>query len=159
MIVAALIAVVAVVVAVRFWPGDEREIHKKIALIESLASKDADEKPFDSLLRARDLAALFHDPCILQVESADFRGEYSRKHIQDRIVMVRGSFTRVKVSVHDPVIDLPEKNNAKLRCTLRVKGEGNSRPVADVQELQADLHKVEGDWMFTTLTLVEVLER
>lgn len=157
--IAALVMAVAIVMAVRYWPNDERAIRKQLALIETLGSKEADEKPIDSLLHARQLAELFNDPCIIQVESVDFQGQFPRKQIQDMIVMVRGHYTQATVSVHDLRITLPKKQSATLHCTMRVKGEGAARPVADVQELAAELRKVEDDWLFTSVTLVEVLER
>ncbi|MGD9949760.1 MAG: hypothetical protein AB7U29_14960 [Desulfobulbus sp.] len=155
----ALVAMALIVVGIRYWPSDERAIRKQIAQIETLGSKAADEKPIESLLRAKRLAALFNDPCILQVEAADFTGEYPRKQIQDRIAMARAFYTNATVSVHDLSINILDKERTKILCTLRVKGSGKNRPVADVQELEADLRKVEGDWLFTQLTLVEVLER
>jgi hypothetical protein len=158
-VLVALVVGVATVVAVRYWPGDERDIRKQIGQLETLGSKEADEKPIESLVRARKLAALFHDPCTLQVESADFQGEYGRQQIQERIAMARGFYTEAKVSVHDLVLERAENNTARIRCTLRVKGRGKSQPIADVQELAAGLRKKEGDWLFTTVTLVEVLER
>jgi len=159
LILTAMVAVMVVMVGLRYWSSDERAIRKQVAKIESLGSKTRDEKPIDALIRARQLAALFHDPCSLQVESADFSGAYSRKQIQDRIVMARGFYTEAAVSVHDLSIHRIDNGQATLRCTLRVKGQGNNSAVADVQEVEADMRKVEGDWLFTQLTLVEVLER
>jgi hypothetical protein len=158
-VLVALVVGAATVVAMRYWPGDERDIRKQIGHLETLGSKEADEKPIESLVRARQLAALFHDPCTLQVESVDFKGEYGRQQIQERIAMARGFYTEAKVSVHDLVLEIPGNNTARIRCTLRVKGRGKSQPIADVQELEAGLRKREGDWLFTTVTLVEVLER
>lgn len=162
LVLALLVVAVAAVVAVRYWPNDERAIRKRIAHIETLGSKEASEKPVDSLVRARALATLFSDPCILKVESTDFNGAYSRKEIQDRIALVRGAYTSATVSVHDLAIEITDKKSATLRCTLRIKGASNAStnsPVADVQELEAGLQKSEGDWFFSTVTVVEVLER
>ena len=154
-----LVATLSVAVAIRYWSGDERAIRKQIGLVEALGSKAGDEKSIESLLRARQLAALFTDPSTLQVDAVDFSGAYSRKQIQDRIVMTRGFYTRATVVVHDLNITLTDKENAAIRCTLRVKGEGKNRPVADVQEMEAAMRKIQGDWLFSRLTLVEVLEQ
>ena len=161
LILAVLVVVVATVVALRFWPSDERAIRQQIAKIETLGSKARDEKPVESLLRARQLAELFADPSTLQVEHANFTGQYPRKQIQERIVLARGFYTSAKVSVHDLAIDIATTNpkSATIHCTLRVKGEGNAQPMADVQELSAELRKLNGDWLLTAVTLVEVLER
>ena len=85
LILTAMVALMVVMVGLRYWASDERAIRKQVAKIEALGSKTRDEKPIDALIRARQLADLFHDPCSMQVESADFSGEYSRKQIQDRI--------------------------------------------------------------------------
>ena len=161
LILAVLVVVVATVVALRFWPSDERAIRKQIAKIETLGSKASDEKPVESLLRARQLAELFADPSTLEVQTGNFTGQFPRKEIQERIVLARGFYTSATVSVHDLAIDIPKTDpqTATIRCTLRVKGEGKSQPVADVQELSAELRKLKGDWFFAAVTLVEILER
>lgn len=161
LILAVCLATVAVVAAVRFWPSDERAIRQQVAKIEALGSKASDEKTVESLLRARQLAELFADPSALQVEHANFTGQYPRKQIQERILLARGFYTSAIVSVHDLTINIPttDPKTATIHCTLRVKGEGKSQPVADVQELSAELHKINGDWLLASVTLVEVLER
>lgn len=156
-----LVMIVATAAAWRFWPGDERAIRQQIAKIETFGSKASDEKPVESLLRARQLAELFADPSTLEVQTGNFTGQYPRKQIQERIVLARGFYISATVSVHDLAIDIhsSDPKTATIHCTLRVKGEGKSQPVADVQELSAQLRKVEGDWLFAAVTLVEVLER
>lgn len=157
--IAAILACALGLIGWRFWPGDERAIRKQLALIEQAGSKKLTEQPIQSLVNARQLAALFHDPCQLEVETVDSAGEYSRKQIMDHITLVRASYTRASVSLHDVVVDIPQDATAVVRCTIRVQGEGTGLAVADVQELRADLRKIEGDWLFTGVRLVEVLER
>ncbi|ADW18281.1 hypothetical protein Despr_2134 [Desulfobulbus propionicus DSM 2032] len=154
-----LLVVAAVVLVVRLWPSDERAIRKQLALIEEAGSKEASEQPLESLLKAKQLAALFHDPCELIVEAVTYHGLYSRKEIMDRINLVRANYRTARVSLHDVTIAIPGDNNAVVNCTIRLSGEGKGQPVADVQELRAELRKIEGDWLLTHVTLIEVLER
>ena len=158
-VLALVLAVLAGVLVIRFWPSDERAIRKQLTLIEETGSKAAAEQPLESLLRAKQLAGLFHDPCELIVETVKYQGEYSRKEIMDRINLVRNTYRTVRVALHDVVIEIGKEGTAVVRCTIRLSGEGKGQPVADVQELRAELRKIEGDWLFTSLTLVEVLER
>jgi hypothetical protein len=72
---------------------------------------------------------------------------------------VRNNYRKVEVRLHDVAIEIGQEGAAVVRCTLRLRGEGKGQPVADVQELRAELRKIESDWLFTSLTLVEVLER
>jgi hypothetical protein len=157
--IAAILACALGLIGWRFWPGDERAIRKQLALIEQAGSKEPAEQPIQSLIKARQLAELFHDPCRLEVEAVDSAGEYSRKQIMDHIALIRASYAKARISLHDLVVDIPQKSIAVVRCTLRVQGEGSGQPVADVQELHADLRKIEGDWLFTGVRLIEVLER
>lgn len=157
--IAAILACALGLIGWRFWPGDERAIRTQLALIEQAGSKEPAEQPIQSLIKARQLAELFHDPCRLEVEAVDSAGEYSRKQIMDHIALIRASYAKARISLHDVVVDIPQKSIAVVRCTLRVQGEGSGQPVADVQELHADLRKIEGDWLFTGVRLIEVLER
>ncbi|MBM9614534.1 hypothetical protein JWJ90_09550 [Desulfobulbus rhabdoformis] len=159
LILVGIVAVILIILGFTLWPGDKRAIRKQVARMEELASKAPDEKAIDSLFRARNMAKLFHDPCTLEIEYADFVGEYSRKNIQDRIVLARNSFSQVKVSTHDLDISLLGNKQASLLCTLRITGKGAGSQVGDVQELEANLKKMDGDWLFTKLAMVEVLER
>jgi hypothetical protein len=72
---------------------------------------------------------------------------------------VRNNYRKVEVRLHDVAIDIGQEGRAVVHCTLRLRGEGKGQPVADVQELRAELRRIKGDWLFTRLTLVEVLER
>lgn len=158
-VIVVLLAVVAGVAAYRFWSSDERAIRRQLVLIEEAGSKDAAEQPMEGLLKAARLAGVFSDPCQLTVESGHHVGSYPRKQIQDRIVLVRAMYTRVEVSLHDIAIDLSGKNTAAVRGTIRLRGQGKGEPVADVQELRAEMAKSNGQWLFTSVTIVEVLER
>lgn len=155
-----LLVVLAVgFIAFRFWPSDERAIRKQLALIEEAGSRDPAEKPVEFLMKSRQIAGLFNDPCELTVEAADYRGVFDRKQIMDRITLVRSSFNRVIVDLYDISIDFPEKQTAAVSLTLRLRSESGSDTIADVHEVAATLRKIEGTWLVTSVRIVEVLER
>lgn len=157
--VAALVAVAVIVLAVRFWPGEERAIRARLAVIEKIGSKAGAEQPLESLSKARQIAGLFNDPSQLVIESVNHVGSYSRQQIQERIVMVRAAYVTATVSLHDLAVGLTGKDTATVHGTIRVRGQGASGPVADVRELRAGMAKIDGQWLMTEVTLVEVLER
>jgi len=151
--------VVAGILAARFWFSDERAIRNQLAVIEAAGSKDAAEPPVEALVKATRLANLFGDPCRLTVEAVRHTGSYPRKQIQERIVLVRSFYTQVQVALHDLAIDLPENNSAVIRGTIRLRGQGTNEAIADVQELRAEMAKIDGQWLFTAVEIVQVLER
>jgi hypothetical protein len=160
LVIAVLITLVAGVVAVRFWTSDERAIRRQLTLIEEAGSKAAAEKPIEGLFKARQIAELFSDPCLLTVESAQHAGSYARKQIQDRVVMVRAAYTQASVSLYDVAIDISEEKTAVVRGTVRLRGrQAGEAAVADVHELKAEMRPIDGKWLFTTVEIVQVLER
>jgi len=153
------IAILAGYLAIRFWPGDERAIRKQLALIEEAGSKGAAEQPIEALFKAKQIADLFADPCLLTVEAVRYAGSYPRKQIQDRIVMVRAFYAQASVSLYDITINIAETDTAVVRGTIRLRGEVKDEAIADVHELRAEMKKIDGNWLFTSVTIVEVLER
>ncbi|MBM9535843.1 hypothetical protein [Desulfobulbus alkaliphilus] len=155
-----LLVLLAVVFALfRLLPSDEKAIRKQLTVFAQNASKKADEKPVEGLRKSRRIADLFNDPCRISVEAVDFTGTFSRQQIMDRILMVRATFNAVTVKLHDISIQVSEENSADVRMTLRLSGQRQDHAVADVQEISATLEKIDGDWLFTSVRVVEVLSR
>jgi hypothetical protein len=159
LVIVGLVTLVAGFSVIRLWPSDIRAIRVQLAVIEEAGSKERGEPQMEGLFKARQLAELFNDPCRLTVETIKHEGVYPRRQIQDRIAMVRASFAVAKVALHDVVIDLSAKDLAVVRATIRLKGTQTGEPMADVQELRAEMGKHDGRWLFTAVTIVEVLER
>lgn len=143
----------------RLLPGEEKAIRKQLTVFEQTASKNSDEQAVESLLKARRIAGLFNDPCQFSVDAVDFTGTFSRQQTMDRINLVRAAYSSVTVKLYDIAIDFPEENKAAVGLTLRLSGQSREYAVADVQEVSATLEKIEGDWLFTTVRIVEVLSR
>lgn len=158
-LIAVLLAVVLGLLAVRFWPSDERAIRAQLHLIEEAGSKQPAEQPVEALVKATQLAELFNDPCRLVVTAAHHADTYPRKQIQDRIVMARALYSEVQVTLHDIAIALAENQTAVVRGTIRLRGQSKGEAIADVQELRAEMGKIDGAWLFTSVEIVEVLER
>ena len=155
--VAVAAALVAGVVTYLWWQGDERLIRKQLALIEEAGSKSEAEQPMEGLVKATRLAALFSDPSRLTVEAVQHDGSYPRKQIQERILLARSLFARVDVSLHDLTIELAKNKTAAVHGTLRLHGKSPGAPVADAQEFRGEMAKIDGQWLFTSVTLVEIL--
>lgn len=158
-LVALLLVAAAVILALRFWPSDERAIRAQLRLIEEAGSKQPTEQPVEALVKATQLADLFNDSCRLVAPSAHHADTYPRKQIQDRIIMVRALYSEVQVTLHDIAITIAENHTAVVRGTIRLRGQSKGDALADVQELRAEMGKINGTWLFTSVEIVEVLER
>lgn len=159
MFVAALIALIVGGSAFWLWPNDARAIRSRLAVIEKAGTKKAGEHALEGQLKARKIAELFQDPCQLRVETIKFEGSYSRQQIQDRVAMIRASFTKADVDLYDVGVELSAEKTAMVQGTVRLLGARTGDPMADVQEFRAEMLKDNGQWFFTTVTIVEVLDR
>lgn len=153
------ILILAVLAALWLWPDEEKAVRKQLAVLDDAGSKALDEKPLETIQRAARIGALFHDPCRLVVETDEREGDYSRKEIIDRVVMVRSSLGQARVETHDLKVDFPSKGAALLVFTLRLVAASGGERHGDVHEVEARMAKIEGDWLFTELKIIEVMER
>ncbi len=158
-ILALAVVIGATIVAFLYWPHDKRAIGKQLTLLEVKGSKEPTEQPVETLLKSKQIAGLFRDPCRFTVAASDFSGEYDRKQIMDRITMIRSSWSRMRVRFYDISIDFPEEKTAGLIMTVRLNGMNGNDALADTQEVSATLRKIEGDWLFTSVRIEEVLQR
>jgi hypothetical protein len=142
-----------------YWTGDERAIRRQLALIEEAGAKQGAEQPVEALLKATQIAGLCVDPCRVTVESVQQTVEVPRKLVLDRVAMVRSLYTRLSVSLLDLVVEIPKHMPASVRGAIALKGEIGNESVADVLEFRAEMSKVEGTWLITSVTLTEVLKR
>ena len=158
----AVVVVMAVlitgVVAYYLWFGDERAIRKQLVQVKEMGSKGEAEQPVDGLVKATKIAALFSDPCRLIVESVRYDDYYYRKHIQEHVMLVRSLFAEVEVSLHDVAISRIVNKTATVRGTLRLHGRTIGEPVASTHECQVEVTKIDGKWLFTSVTIVEIPE-
>ena len=116
--IAAILACALGLIGFRFWPGDERAIRKQLALIEQAGSKEPTEQPIQSLVKGRQLAELFHDPCRLEGEAVDYAGDYSRKQIMDHIAIACTTWSSTFPINQLPWSVAPSACRAKARANL-----------------------------------------
>lgn len=158
-IIIAVIALVSCLAVWFWWSGDGRAIRKQLVMIEETGSKAENEPPVEGLVKASQLAALFGDPCQVVVEVTQHEGAYARKQIQDHILLMRSSFVQVAVTMHDIVIERIKNKTTAVRGTIRLRGKAMGEPLADVYGFKAGMAKIDGRWLFTSLTIIEVVER
>ncbi len=150
------------IMAVFLWfhlNGDVRQINKQLQSLTELTSKSKKESSIKSLQKAAEIGKIFNDPCILNLDQYDHTGSYSRKRIIDRILMVRAMSQQVSVSFYDTDIQVTEEKQANISTTMYAKGIENHNKSADIRELAMIMEKIDGDWLITSVTFVEVLEQ
>ncbi len=154
--IAALLVVVLVFVLL---PNKEKQVRKRLRQLVEYVSREADEPPLASLQKGRRIGLFFADPCRVILQGKMDEKELRRKEITDRVVLIRNTYSQLQVKFHDVSIVFPAETTADIHMTMRLTGVTAGSDMADVQEVEARMKKLDGEWLFTDVTLVEVLAR
>ncbi len=140
-------------------PGDEKEIRHNLALLAKYSSSAGDEGTLLTLNKARSAARLCTESTPIAIESLHLKQQLSRKDISDHILMLKKMLPDTRFTFNDIQIDFPEANKALLNTTLSLDGTTKQQRFTDAYELRSTLVKIDGEWLFSSFTVVEFMER
>lgn len=154
--------VVVILTAIVVWlrsDSPERRITLQFEQLEELVSKDAAETPLVSAARARKISTLFGETCEIRTEVGFLTGSMARNEVAQKAMYGRAQFSSLNLRFHDLTIELPAKDEAKVRLSVTLKGRLSGGDTAhDAQALECWLAEVNGEWLFTSLKIVQVLK-
>ncbi len=153
------IVTVAVVAAVLLRPSDEKKILKNLGLMSEYCTTESQEPGLTTLQKTSSAAKLCTDPCKVQVESFGVDREFSRKEIANHIMMMKKRLVGTTFTFQDINFSFVDNNRAELTTTLRLNGKTVDGRFTDAYELQITAVKVEGDWLFSSFSVVEFMEK
>lgn len=140
-------------------PGDERKILNTLDSLADYCSTTGNDKALAALTKISKAGKLFTSPCKMEVESFDIDRELDRKEITDHILMMKKMLPETSFTFSDTDITFSGDNRAELRTTLKLNGKTRDQRFTDAYELRIITEKIEGTWLFSTVKVVEFLER
>lgn len=140
-------------------PSDEKEIRHNLELLAKYSSSADDEGTLSTLTKARSAANLCTESCTIDIESFHIKQQLSRKDISDHIIMLKKMLPDTRFTFNDIQINFPEENNALINTTLSLNGKTKNQRFTDAYELKSSVVKIDGDWLFSSFTVVEFMER
>jgi len=159
-IIAVLAVAVGIVAVVHFYPSEQKKIRKQFAVLSSEVSKDRSESLLAMAYKTQTLPKLFDANCVITVKAEMIAGSYTPEEIASLAARARAQFSSLTLSFSDLKIELPARDLAKVDLTAKLTGKaGNGDGVNDVRELIATLRKVDGTWLFSAFSEVEVLKK
>lgn len=141
------------------FPSDEKKIRGNLDSLADYCSTTGNDKAIAALTKVSLAGKLFHSPCLVEVKSFDIQQELSRKEVTDRILMMKKMLPVTRFTFSDTDILFPDKDHAETTTTLRLNGKARSNRFTDAYELNIITTKVEGDWLFTSVQVVEFIEQ
>jgi hypothetical protein len=145
-----------------FFQSDEAKIKKQFKALASTLSLDAGESKFEAGAKARKIAMMLADPCVVNIPTYDITRTISRSDAQTYIMASRSAYSSLSVDFHDISIIFPEKGRlAEVTATVYVKtaAKGGGPLEKNVSEVRFELKAVEDSWLFAGINEVVVLEK
>jgi hypothetical protein len=156
-LIAGLLGILGLLAFYFFFPSNEKQIKKRLTLLSECASKDQGESTFTMAQKVKSIGPLFTEKVKLKIPDYELSGSYTRPDIENYAVRVRLSFSRLSLQFSDLSITFPEKGAANVALTGRLTGKSTSgEEVDETRELAFALKKIEDQWLFSEVEVVEV---
>lgn len=143
-----------------FFPTRTRQIKRRFKALASSIDKDGPEGNLAQLQQAAGVAKFFADPCAFESDYYRLSGSFSRRKIAGYCFEGRSRMRRLSLKFYDLNVEFPKKHTASVEATLRMTGQTTTgEKVAETHEINCKMKKIDGDWRFVRIKLVEVLKK
>lgn len=141
------------------FPSNERKIRHNLDSLADYCSTTGNDRAIAALTKIAKAGKLFQSPCKIEVESFGIDRELDRKEITDHILMMKKMLPATRFTFSDTFVTFSEENRAELNTTLKLTGKTRDERFTDAYELHIITKKIQGKWLFSSLNVVEFLEK
>ncbi len=145
--------------AIFFLPSDEKKIRDNLDSLAKYCSSVNNEPVLETLQKVTLAAKLCTDSCRVHFESFKIDREFGQKELTDRLLMLKKRLSNTSFSFQDTVVDIPDAGRADVLTTLRLNGESVDGRFTDAYEMKITVNKQDGDWLFSSFTVVEFMKK
>lgn len=159
-IIIIIVIIVAVITAKILMESEEDKVKKQFDIFAELIEKEPGETNLIMAQKARKIGAMVTNPVMVTVPEYKASGSYARQEIARRMAMGRTRFIELSLTFFDLSVEILDENNADANVTAQVKGKKlSNEPFEGTHELLCRLKKIEGEWLFNQVEVVDVLEK
>ncbi len=142
-----------------FFPSEEKKIRRNLDSLAEYCSSSAEEGPLPAFKKVMLAGKLCLYPCRVQVESQNINRAFSKKELSDHLLLLKKRAVNTQFSFHDTVVNFPIDDQAEVLSTLSLDGKTKDSRFTDAYELKIQVKKRDGDWLFSSFTVVEFMEK
>ncbi|MDT8318402.1 MAG: hypothetical protein RQ824_10515 [bacterium] len=143
-----------------YQQSDEKKIEKRFARLSELFSKDDLEPALLMATKVKGIGSLFAKNCIIESSDRLRSGNYSPEQITSHAASARALFRTLKLEFYDVEIALSGDGKAATTVTGMISGlSKQGETFNETYEMEVDLVKLEEDWFFSAIRMVEVLKK
>ena len=160
LVVGALIAVIGILVAITLIPSEEKRVKKQFHLLSEWVSKSREENAFTMLQKMKDIGTLFDEQCEMKIPDQSLSGSYARQEISTYAGSARSYASQLDLKFYDLRIAFPKREIASANLTARLTGRSTAgERVDETRELECVLRKIDQQWLFSRIEVIEVLKK
>jgi hypothetical protein len=160
LVVGALIVVVGIVVAITLIPSEEKRVKRQFSLLSEWVSKSSEENAFTMLQKMKNIGTLFDERCEMKIPDQSLSGSYTRQEVSTYAGSTRSYLSQLDLKFYDLHIIFPEKGIARVNLTARLTGSSTTGERMDeTRELECVLRKIDKQWLFSQIEVIEVLKK
>ena len=143
-----------------YQQSDKKRIEKRFARLSELFSKDDLEPALVMATKVKKIGSLFAKNCIIESSDRLRSGTYSPEQITSHAASARALFRTLKLKFYDIEIELTGEGKAVTSVTGMLSGMSKREETFnETYEMEVDLVKIEKDWFFSAIRMVEVLKK
>lgn len=159
-VIAVLVCAAVVYAALYLFESEESRIKKRFKELAEVISKDAEEETLALTMKTGRLRDLLAPKCAVDYPARSIDRTYSSKEISQILTRVLMQYSECSTDFVDIHIEISGETEASAVFTAKLRGKLPSGDrVEDVHEVESELEKIEGEWVFDSFTLVDVLEK
>jgi hypothetical protein len=160
LIFAALLAGAAVFAAFLFFQGDEAKIKKKFHALAEQAGKNGNEHDLIAAKKAHQIEQLFFGTVRIEIPSYEIDKSFPRSEISPNVLYARARYQKISLEFYDFRFSFSGKEKAVVNLTGVLDAVLQSgEQISEIHEAACTLEKIEGEWLFTGIREVDVLEK
>lgn len=144
-----------------FWlfPNDEKEIRSNLSQLAEFCSSTEGTASLVIISNVGNAAKLCYEPSSFDIESFDIKRELIRKEISQHLLMMKRMLPDTHFAFNDIQISFSQKDIALITTTVSLRGKTKNQQFTDAYEVDIVARKTDGDWLFSSFTVVEFMER
>lgn len=155
-----VLIIAAGVIFNHYQQSDEKKIEKRFDRLSELFSKDDLEAALVMATKVKGIGSLFAKSCIIQSSDQLRSGTYSPEQITSHAASARALFRTLKLKFYDIEITLNGDSKAKVSLTGMLSGISKQEEnFNETYEMEVNLLKLDEDWFFSAIRMVEVLKK
>lgn len=140
-------------------PSDEKKIKNNLSSLADYCSTAKGESVMETLRKVTLASKLCTVPCKIEIQSRNFNDSFSQKEISDHILMLKKRLSNTTFAFQDISINILTDDSANVITTVHLDGESADGQFTDAYEVDITATKIEGNWLFSSFTVVEFMKK